>query len=63
MDIKIINAEQADSIIKNYKPLGLFMLKDKDVWVGIDNHDGNAWTEEYATKFECERWLKGEENE
>lgn len=44
-----------------YEPLGLFYLKEGDKFVGIDNSDGNAWTEEFPDEAGCLRWLAGEE--
>lgn len=44
-----------------YQPLGLFYLKEDDKFVGIDNSDGNAWTEEFPDEGSCLRWLKREE--
>lgn len=44
-----------------YEPLGLFYLQEGDKFVGIDNSTGDAWTEEFADKEGCLRWLRGEE--
>lgn len=44
-----------------YEPLGLFYLQEGDKFVGIDNSDGNAWTEEFPDKESCLRWLRREE--
>lgn len=44
-----------------YQPLGLFYLQEGDKFVGIDNSDGNAWTEEFLDKESCLRWLRREE--
>lgn len=61
--IERITSEQASEIINTGKPIGLFWLKSKledgsDVWVGIDNSTGNAWTEDFKTKARCFNWLK-----
>lgn len=58
-NIVLITAEKADEIIDTRKPFGLFYLFDNGVFVGIDNRDGDAWTEEFKTKKECIEWLKG----
>ena len=44
-----------------YEPLGLFYLEEREQFVGIDNSTGDAWTEEFADKEGCLRWLRGEE--
>ena len=31
----------------NYLPLGRFVFRDGDGWTGINNDDGNAWTEHF----------------
>ena len=46
---------------EGYTPLGLFYLEEDRKFVGIDNSDGNAWTEEFQDKDSCLRWLNGEE--
>lgn len=55
-----ISQEDADGIIERRHPYGLFFLKDGGVYVGIDNSDGNAWTEEFSLKRKCLEWLAGE---
>ena len=52
-----INREDASTIIESRHPYGLFFLKDGGVYVGIDNRDGDAWTEEFPTKRKCLEWL------
>ena len=47
-------------------PTERYLWKDttgsgKAVWVAMDNEDRNAWIEEFNTKKEAIRWLKGEE--
>lgn len=58
-----ISKEDAAVIIERRHPYGLFFLKDGGVYVGIDNNDGNAWTEEFPTKRKCLEWLTGEISE
>jgi hypothetical protein len=61
---KITSAEFTDIILseKNgkYEPLGLFYLKEKDsnVYVGVDNSSGYAWTEDFKSLSACKHWLK-----
>lgn len=65
MKIVEISPEMAREILNSineggdrYQPLGLFYLKEGDKFVGIDNSDGNAWTEEFPDEGSCLRWLK-----
>ena len=44
-----------------YEPLGLFYLQEGGKFVGTDNSDGNAWTEEFPDKESCLQWLRREE--
>jgi hypothetical protein len=57
--IVVLTSSQADDVIENRVPLGLFICHDGR-WIGIDNTDGNAWTEEFETKKYCEMWLIGD---
>lgn len=52
-----ISSKAAEEIIETRKQKGLFYLKDGDVFVGIDNRDGNAWTEDFKSLDECFKWL------
>ena len=47
--IKKIGQKQAASIIDSKLPLGLFYALKAGVNVGIDNSNGQAWTEEFQT--------------
>lgn len=58
MKLKQITKEQANKIIETRKPLGKFCLVDGNKFVGIDNTDGNAWTEDFTDVNECMRWLR-----
>ena len=42
-------------------PRDNFMVKENGKFVGIDNSDGDAFTEEFKSKERCIRWLAGEE--
>ena len=61
-EIKEVNSQEACAIIRD--PLraepGLFLHKDGDSYVGIDNTTNDAWVEEFATRKECVDWLMGE---
>jgi len=60
-DIKKITSEEADKIIETREPRGLFytisQVEGKRVYVGIDNRDGDAWTEDFKSLGACKRWL------
>jgi hypothetical protein len=65
MDIQKVSPEEAEKIIETRQPLGKFYCIDKPafngIYIGIDNEDGEAWTEEFRTLDECKRWLLGDE--
>lgn len=63
MEPKEITQAKALDIIETRKPCGLFFLKEGEGYTGIDNQTGDAWTEEFQTKNECLKWLKGEEKD
>lgn len=65
MKIVEISPETAREILNSineggdrYQPLGLFYLEEDGKFVGIDNSDGNAWTEEFPDEGSCLLWLK-----
>jgi len=55
--IKKITASEADCVIYSRRPMGLFYLLHDGVYVGIDNSNGHAWTEEFLNLRQCKRWL------
>jgi hypothetical protein len=55
--IKYVTSDEAHSIIETRKPLGQFIVLEGNKYVGIDNEDGYAWTEDFDTEVECIRWL------
>ena len=59
METKKITQEEATKIIEERKPLGLFYLKNGNVYVGIDNSYGDAWTDDFKSLASCKRWLGG----
>lgn len=63
MTIDIITHPEAVRIIATSSPLGLYILKDGEQWVAIDNSTGDAWTEEFKSKQEAIDYLKRNENE
>ena len=58
--IKRITKEQASEIIETRTQTGRFYTKEGDLYIGIDNSTGDAWTEEFKTKASCFKWLDGE---
>ena len=52
-----ISRKQAEEVIETRTPCGLFFVVE-EVVTGIDNRTGDAWTEDFATKRECLKWLK-----
>ena len=57
--IKTITQEEAGKVIEDRKPLGLFLLVEGGKYIGIDNSNGEAWTEEFDSRFKCWNWLNG----
>ncbi len=56
---KKISLKAANKLIHRRWPLGRFYAKDHWLYIGIDNHSGEAWAEAFLTKRECFKWLKG----
>ncbi len=59
MEIREVTNEEVAKIIVDRELRGLFYQKDGDVYVGIDNTTGEAWTEDFPNLEECLAWLKG----
>jgi len=58
--IEIITSEQADSIIETRKPYGRFLILNRDkTFTGIDNLDGEAFTEDFKDLRNCLAYLHG----
>ena len=61
MPIKKISNEEATKIITEREPRGLFYTIENstgvNVYVGIDNRTGDAWTEDFKSLGACKRWL------
>ncbi len=55
--IKKITGSEASCIIYSRRPFGLFYLIHEGVYVGIDNSNGHAWTEEFRSLRQCKKWL------
>ena len=58
--MKTVSYGEAIAIVENKVPKGLFITREGDKFVGIDNSDGKALTEEFDTIEECVLWLEGE---
>ena len=54
-----VDGEAASRIIETRQPLGLFLRRDGETYVGIDNSNGDAWTEEFKSEADCLLWLAG----
>ena len=50
-------------IIETRKPLGCFVYSEGMEVVGVDNRDGDAWTEDFPNLVECLAWLLDEEDD
>ena len=61
--IKKIQPKHAIRIIDSRQPLGLFYYLRAGVYVGIDNTNGNAWTEAFPTLRKCKQWLSNPHKE
>lgn len=64
--ISEVSQKEAKRIIDTRQPRGRFFLKDcetagNQVFIGIDNTSGNAWTETFVSPNDCTNWLKGGE--
>lgn len=59
MEPKEITGVESANIIVDHEPRGLFWQKDGDIYVGINNTTGDAWTADFNTLDECLAWLKG----
>jgi hypothetical protein len=57
VEIKKVTPVEANGIIENRQPRGLFYCLSNGVYVGIDNTYGDAWTEDFPTLNRCKRWL------
>jgi DNA uptake protein ComE-like DNA-binding protein len=61
-DIKKVTPAEASAIIESREPKGMFYCIEqhngKQVYVGIDNSTGDAWTEDKKSLAACKRWLK-----
>lgn len=52
-----IDEKTALNIIENRMKKGLFYFNNENVYVGIDNSNGEAFTEEFSNESDCLNWL------
>lgn len=57
MELKEINERLANEIIRDRNPIGLFIAKLNDEYVGINNLTGEASVEFFKDKQQCRDWL------
>lgn len=38
-------------------PYEMFLWKEGDKWIAMDNQDAYAWVEEFENQHDAERWL------
>lgn len=55
-----ISPYEARKIIALRDRKGLFWTLENGRYIGIDNHNGDAFVETFDTLEECERWLRRE---
>lgn len=63
MDIKKVSESKILEIIETRQPKGIFYCLEQGMYIGVDNRDGNAWTDEFLYRNQCFSWLKDEEYE
>ncbi len=63
-EIKEMTSEEINALLLSgggygsYSPIGRFYHKDGDIYVGVDNSTGDAWTEDFTTLEDCLAWLQ-----
>lgn len=62
--IEPVSVLEAIKIVRRKEPFGLFITSEtageETKFIGIDNSTGRVYIEDFDTKDECERWLRGE---
>ena len=59
--LKYLCISDVRELIEKMEPKGLYITKDGKKYIGIDNRDGNAWTEEFIDADDCICWLYDQE--
>ncbi|MFA6282450.1 MAG: hypothetical protein WCY05_08145 [Candidatus Omnitrophota bacterium] len=61
LEITKVTEEQAQKIMLERVPLGLFYcpikIDGERAYIGIDNACGESWSEAFKTLRACKRWL------
>ena len=58
--VELLNSgEGKGGFFNKFEPKGLFILKEGDVFVAIDNSTGDCWVEEFDTEEEAKEYLEG----
>ncbi|UOE58222.1 hypothetical protein [Cytobacillus oceanisediminis] len=60
MELKKVTSKESLRIIQKREPKGTFYRQCGEMWIGIDNREGEAWVEEFETQDDCKAWLKDE---
>jgi len=58
-DIQRVSPEEIQAFIRNYAPRGRFLAKEGRKWVAVDNSTGDVRMEEFRSKRQAVRWLRG----
>lgn len=58
--VDFVDPEIARNVIREREPIGLFMFwdRDADLFIGVDNSEGDAWVEEFDSFKRCLEWLE-----
>ena len=59
MSALLITPERGADIIKNKKPTGLYIFKEKGLIVAVDNTGGTVSTERFKLKSQADKWFLG----
>jgi len=59
-EIQQVSMVELNKVIALYAPRGLFLAKGNHLWIAVDNSTCDAWTEEFQSKRQAVRWLRGE---
>jgi hypothetical protein len=54
---EITTKQEAYNLFSCHEPEGLFFMYEDGKVIGIDNSDGDAWTEEFSSLDNCVKWL------
>ena len=57
-DIRKVSVEELHTVILDFHPHGLYLSREGNAWVAVDNSDGHAWTEEFVSRRKAVRWLR-----